>query len=164
MPSLDTPNFRAGDQPSASRLEETDHLARNVYGIGGTRVVIRNGRIGIDGGGALNTWTFFGYRFVAGTNTLQVKARAVVFHSSGLTANIAESDVLLSGAAAWVYAQVNRTTGATSVLCGSARPASDPESYLNVVLYRFDLSGTRYVLGHCGWWDTNIDLPLVKGT
>jgi thioredoxin reductase len=50
-PSMSAQVFRPGTQPSASRLEQTDRLVRNVYGIGQTRVSYRNNRIGIAGGG-----------------------------------------------------------------------------------------------------------------
>lgn len=154
------PQFREGEEPSASRLEENDRLVRSITGAGGTRVQYRpDGRISIDGG-ALSTWTYFGYRLTAG-NSLKIAARAVAYHSDGTVINIAEQDVLMSGSPCWVYASVNKATAIATVSIGTTRPTSDA-TFANLVLYRFDVVRAGvYRLGHCGWWDFNFMLPLA---
>ena len=94
---------------------------------------------------------------------MTIKARAAVLHSAGLVGSIAEQDINLSGAAAWVYAEIPRgSTGTVNapVRVSASRPSSDA-TYLCPVLYRFDQSGALYVLGHCGWWDINLDMTLA---
>jgi hypothetical protein len=112
---------------------------------------------------AIDTWTYFGYRFKAAT-ILSIKARAVVMHSAGFVGTIAEQDVNLSGTTAWVYAEVPRGLVGSSpvpVRIGTGRPTSDT-AYINLALYRFDKSGILWVLGHCGWWDVNLDLAVAS--
>lgn len=56
------PIVRPGRQPSASRMEMTDRLARGVVGVGSTRVSYRNGKIMIQGGSSLDLSKFcFGF-------------------------------------------------------------------------------------------------------
>lgn len=157
-PSAFDPIMRPGHIPSAKRLEATGRYAHGLRGSGGTRVNYRpNGTVTI-AGGSIDTWLLLGYRLTG--SVLRIKARAAVFHSISITATVAEQNVLLSGSAAWVYAEVARHTGVTAVHVAAARPGSD-QTYLNWVLYRFDLSGSAYVLGHCGMWDLNVDNPIA---
>lgn len=158
-PSIVDPVIRPGKPLSARRYEKTDRLVRNIVGSGSTRVTYRNGKIHISGGGQIDTWVYFGFRLLQ-NNTIRIKARSVVFHSSAQVAEIAEQDILLSGNEAWIYASVNRMTNIATVSVSATRPASDG-TFLNLVLYRFDLSGSSYALAHCGWWDFNFHLPLA---
>ena len=47
------PVIRPGRMPSASRMEMSDRLVRNIVGVGATRVSYRNGKIVIAGGSAV---------------------------------------------------------------------------------------------------------------
>ena len=69
------PVIRPGRNPSASRLETSDRLIRNVKGAGRTRVSYRNGKIVIAGGGSM---PFSGTAYVAGNKTTGLGTKAWV--------------------------------------------------------------------------------------
>lgn len=59
------PVIRPGRNPSASRMETSDRLVRNIVGVGSTRVSYRNGKIAITGG-AQAIKEMFGIKSISG--------------------------------------------------------------------------------------------------
>jgi hypothetical protein len=113
--------------------------------------------------GEIDTWTYFGFRLL-GTSTLEIKSRAATFHSIGFSGTVEQQTVALTGTEAWVYVEIDRRAvsgGVFPVRVAASRPGSD-QTFLNWTLYRFDLSGGSYTLGHVGAWDLNIDNPVAS--
>lgn len=114
------------------------------------------------GGEAIDTWTVLGYRMTS-TNIVRIQKRYVNYADAGLVSTIEEQDVLLSGTDVFIYAECSRVAP-FSAICPVRIAATFPTSsqtYINLVLYRFDLSYGVYNLGVPGWVNFNLASPVT---
>lgn len=135
------PVIRPGRNPSASRLEMTDKLARNIIGAGTTKVSYRNGRIVIGSSVSLNYSQFcFGFSISATTVTI-IGGDWPIGTADPL--ELSDTDVAISQDLQYVGLQVDTINKTISVIGPSTSKAffKPDEKVFRTWLHQFNYSG-----------------------
>ena len=105
-------------------------------------------------------WCKFAFGYSISGEVVKIYPGTIRKHGIGNYALSSETEVTLTGATEWVYAQMSRAGGTVSIKHSATEPASNSTT-LKVPLYLFSFVASSYSLERvCNLGDINFDTPI----